>query len=162
MQGSPFAISAPQNGITIHPRGLFLYTANASMTNSVSRLMIQQLTGALSGEIFYSSVLEESLAMDSLGKYLYACSNANNQINSYLVNQADGSLTSIGFVSSNQCRTVVVDPSGKYVYATEDVGGGSGKINKFSIQPTGSLIANGSIALGTNNPRGLTISRTPQ
>ena len=162
MQGSPFAISASPNGITIHPRGLFLYTANASVANSVSSLMIDQMTGALSGEISYSAVLEESLAMDSLGKYLYACSNTNHQINSYLVNQTDGSLTAIGFVSSNQCRTVVVDPSGKYAYATEDVGGVSGKINKFSIQPTGSLISNGSIALGTNNPKGLMISRTPQ
>jgi DNA-binding beta-propeller fold protein YncE len=65
-----------------------------------------------------------------------------------VINQTDGSLTAIGFVSSNQCRTVVVDPSGKYAYSTEDVGGVSGKINKFSIQPTGSLISNGSIALG--------------
>lgn len=162
ISGSPFSISANPLGITIHPNGLYLYTANNSAANSISRLSINQLTGALSGEVFYSSVIMEGVAIDSLGKFLYACSVTSNQINSFQINQSDGSLTAINSVTSNQCRTAIVDPSGKYVFATEDVGGSAGKINKFIILSNGGLQSNGSIALGTNNPRGLVFSRTPQ
>jgi 6-phosphogluconolactonase (cycloisomerase 2 family) len=162
ISGSPFTMSANPLGSTIHPTGLFLYTANNSPTNSISRFSINQLTGALSGETFYGSIIMESVAVDPLGKFLYACSISNNQINSYQINQANGTLTSTGSVASNQCRTVIVDPSGKYVYATEDVGASGGKINKFIIQTNGSLTSNGSLNLNTNNPRGLTIAKSPQ
>lgn len=162
ISGSPFSISVNPLGITIHPNGLYLYTANNSVANSISRLSINQLTGGLTGEIFYSSVINESAAIDPLGNFIYACSVTNNQINSFQINQLNGNLNTIGSITSNQCRTVSVDPTGKYLFATEDVGGSAGKINIFTILSSGGLQSNGSISLGTNNPKGLVISRTPQ
>lgn len=162
ISGSPFTVSANPLGITIHPNGLYLYTANGTPANSVSRFSISQLTGAISSETVSSITSLESLTIDPNGKFLYACSNTGNTIYSYGINSSDGFLTSISSIASNQCRTVIVDPSGKYVYATEDVGASGGKINKFTIQTNGSLASNGSLNLITNNPRGLTIAKSPQ
>ncbi len=161
LSGSPYTISASPKGITVHPNGYYVYTANTTSTNSVSRLLINQLTGILSSETFYSRAnSSESVTVDPTGKYLYSCNDGVGEIYAFQVDQTTGVLTALNTLTSPNCRTVIADPSGRYVYTSEDAG--TGKINKFSIGSDGSLTSLGSISIGTNNPQGMAFAKTPQ
>ena len=131
--------SAP-SGMVFEPSKRFAYVANGD-TNTLSVLAANEDSGALTLVATVptvSGVFE--LAMDPVGRFLYASSPPGQQVRAYSINQTDGTLSEVPgmpFALGGVGRKLKVNPTGKFLYVANET---LGALNAFAIdQTTGAL-----------------------
>jgi hypothetical protein len=99
-------------------------TANAAGTFSFAALTLNQQTGAVSpapGSPFATNASLQAMAIDPLGRFLYAVNPQANNIAMFAIDQSTGALTQVpnspfAVPGSNNPQFVAADSSGKFVY----------------------------------------------
>ncbi len=156
-------------GMSIHPNGRWLYSADGSSPGSVASFDRNTSTGALSPQapaflaagnnMFYAT-------LDRTGAFLYVSNfngfgdAGNDTVYGYAVNQTTGALSSLGapFAAENRPWYVARHPTGDWIYVGNQ---GSGTISMYQVNTTtGALtpIGGGTVA-AAGNPIGLAIGR---
>jgi 6-phosphogluconolactonase (cycloisomerase 2 family) len=141
------SVSGPQlsEGIVANPAGTFLYVSDAyndqvdvysiSASGTLSTISTSPYTVGSAPTNNTSLLTATGLAMDPLGKYLYATDFNNNAVAAFTVNSSTGALTPITnspFPAGTQPQNVIVDPTGSFAYVT-DFGDFSGGIFSFTL-----------------------------
>lgn len=135
------AVPGNPSGVTIHPSGKFLYTANTG-SPSVTVYSIDPLTGVVrqsSNTTFATGTTPQAVAIDPSGKFAFVAHPGIPSISSFSVNQETGALTAVPgspFETPANPNSVMVHPSGKFVYVTAQ---GASQIVAFSIGANGAL-----------------------
>ena len=108
-------------GITIHPSGNFVYTANSD-DNTVSMFTVNPDTGVLTPTIPASAAAGRSplsVTVDPSGRFAYVANQDDSTISMYNINSSTGVLTPMtpAIVGTGLYPFgVTVDPSGKFAY----------------------------------------------
>jgi 6-phosphogluconolactonase (cycloisomerase 2 family) len=90
------------------------------------------------------------------GQFVLVANSASGTLSSYSLDSLSGSFTPISTVpTGGWAQYVVVDKSSKFAYVSN---ANSGAISEYTISSSGLLAANGSVASGGDDPRGLVIS----
>jgi 6-phosphogluconolactonase (cycloisomerase 2 family) len=151
----PVAAGAAPRALAAHPSGRFLYVANAD-GGTISAFGIDPVNGLLAplGPIVAAGTSPRTLAVDPSGRFAYAgnpgsidsSTPGSNDISVYAVDAATGRLLLLDTIAVGAKPTALaVDPSGRFVWvasATFD------DVLAFTIGPTGTLTAGGTIAGG--------------
>jgi 6-phosphogluconolactonase (cycloisomerase 2 family) len=134
--------------VAVDPTGRFVYVANGLETatgNSLSAFAIDQAGGGLtplSPASFPAGTRPNSVAVDPLGRFVYAANRVSANVSAWTLDALSGALfqtTPATFTTSTSSAiSVVVDPSGRFVYA----GHSSNHVGVYRLDPdTGNLTA---------------------
>ena len=124
----------------------FVYTADES-THMISAFVLNPTNGALTpapGSPFNERLDPYALAVDPAGKFLFVANHSTSDVSAFVINQTSGALTEapgppydvgLGFNPT----VLTTDVSGKFLYVGNthfhDIGGSSGEIDVYSIDP---------------------------
>ena len=150
----------------------FVYTADES-THMISAFVLNPTTGALTpvpGSPFNERLDPYALAVDPAGKFLFVANNSTSDVSVFAINQMSGALTEApnspyaGGMGFNP-TVLTTDVSGKFLFVGNthfhDVGGSSGEVDVYSIDPvTGVLTPSPNsltafAAIGPSTPVGI-------
>ena len=120
----------------------FAFAANSG-SNNISAYLIDNISGALtavSGSPFTTGTNPESLAVDPLGRYLFAANvSAVNQVSSYSITPTSGVLTLVSSAAADALPiSLAIDSSGQFLYAMNY---NSNDISAFTVDGSGALTA---------------------
>ena len=139
----------------------FVYTADES-THMISAFVLNPATGALTpvaGSPFNERLDPYALAVDPAGKFLFVANNSTSDVSVFAINQTSGALTEApnspyaGGMGFNP-TVLTTDVSGKFLFVGNtyfhNVGGSSGEVDVYSIDPVTGVL--------TPSPNSLTTS----
>lgn len=163
--GSPFATGQYPVGVTVDPKGKYLYVTNAGFqSNSVSAFSINAQTGALtqvSGSPFPTGAEPYWMAIDasSSGEYAYTANVSDHSISGFKIDPATGALSAVAgspFATPGGAHSLAIQVGGHYLYAPTSVSS-AGYVAGFSIKgATGALVpVPGSPFAAGSNPYGI-------
>ena len=141
--GNAFAMTGSEtSGMVFEPSKRFAYVANGA-TATLSVLAVNEDSGALTVVATVPTVAAVyELAMDPVGRFLYASSPQGQQVRAYSISQTDGGLAEVPgmpFALGGAGRELKVNPTGKFLYVANET---LGALNAFAIdQTTGALAA---------------------
>lgn len=158
--GVPSLVSSaptPDNdpsGLAIDPKGLYLYTANATQS-SISIYSIAA-SGALT-QVSQSPLADSqqhpvAVIVDPAGAFLYVANQGSGNISSYSITSGTGfpvTVTDSPFGSEAQPSFLAMDPNGKYLFVgnqassagIEAFGVSSGSLNTINTYSVGNTVA---------------------
>ncbi|MEQ9363549.1 MAG: beta-propeller fold lactonase family protein [Leptospirales bacterium] len=156
-------------GMSIHPNGRWLYSADGSAPGSVASFDRDPVTGALTpqtpaflaaGDNMYYATLDRTGGFLYVSNYNGVGDAGNDTVYGYAVNQTTGALTSLGAPVATQNRPwyIARHPTGNFIYVGNQ---GSGTISMFTVNTgTGALtpIGAGTVA-AAGNPIGLAVGQ---
>jgi 6-phosphogluconolactonase (cycloisomerase 2 family) len=110
--------------VVVHPGGNYIYLANENSTNNlISGFKVIPGPDRLTKVTQVSTAYEKPyLAMDPMGRYLYAASLDGNALTIYNISATDGTLAKkneLVFDTWANIGSVVATPNGKYVYVSD-------------------------------------------
>ena len=138
--------------VAVHPSGKFAYVGDEGgfAPTGVSMFAIDGTTGSLSsiGTVVAGGRVN-SVAVDLMGKFVYATDDSFNDVSMFTVNGTTGILTFIDTIAAGTDPvSVAVDPSGKFVYVANSR---SNDVSMYTVNSTtGALTSTGAIAAGTS------------
>lgn len=153
VSGSPFSVPGGLGPLAMDPNGTYLYASSSSGNiGAVAAFSINKTSGALatvpgspflvpnySGCNSYCQVTPTDVAVDHLGKYVYAVLGIEDAITAFSINQSTGALTDLPgspyaekyfCVFQDVCNyswTMSIDPNDRFIYVSDS------ESNDFSI-----------------------------
>jgi len=121
------AASGPRS-LTVHPSGMYVYTANGTATGTLSIFSVNATTGALAlqGGSPLSTVPDpRSVRADPSGKYLFVASETGQVQQGYSISTVNGTLSALGVTRTRSqpvamamsSSTSSLSPQPRYAYA---------------------------------------------
>lgn len=158
--GAPTLVSSsptPDNdpsGLAIDPKGLYLYTANATQS-SISIYSIAAsgtLTQVPQSPLADNEQHPVAVLVDPAGAFLYVANQGSGNISSYSITSGTGfpvTVTDSPFGSEAQPSFLAMDPNGKYLFVgnqagsagVEAFGVSSGSLNTINTYSVGNTVA---------------------
>jgi 6-phosphogluconolactonase len=139
----------------------FVYTADES-THMISAFVLNPSTGALTpvaDSPFNERLDPFALAVDPAGKFLFVANNSTSDVSFFAINQTSGALTEApnspyaGGMGFNP-TVLTTDVSGKFLFVGNthfhDVGGSSGEVDVYSIDPVTGVLTPSARSLTTD------------
>jgi 6-phosphogluconolactonase len=153
--GPGFVVAAGFGDLQVSPAG-FLYAVNGGGIEdgggTITAFWIDPSTGQLANAGSFPSGTGSGgeptwIAFDPTGAYAYVTNLADSSVSQFTVNATTGALSMNGpdVPAGRWPLQVSLDPSGKFAYV---VNGGDATISQFTISNTGTLVPNGTLALG--------------
>jgi 6-phosphogluconolactonase len=148
-------------GVGVDVEGALAFAADTTLNVVVTIPLTNTATLATPGGSTVTPGSEPvSLAVDPLGRFVYAVTLLDFTLSVYSIDRAHSKLisgTPVNLGLTTMPRAVIVDPSGQYLYVADE----NGRILAFSInQASGALTAIGSVPAGSG-PFALGIARLP-
>lgn len=171
LSGQAGTVATTPYGMSIHPNGRWLYSADGSSPGSVASFDRDIVTGTLTpqsptpflaaGNNMYYATLDRSGNFLYVSNYNGAGDPGNDTVYGYAVNQTTGALTSLGapVATENRPWYVARHPGQDWLYIANQ---GTGSISMYQINTsTGALtpIGGGTVS-AAGNPIGLTVGQS--